>query len=81
MPRQDGTGPDGQGPLTGRGFGPCENKRPRFFSFKRQRSGRGFGRMSPRRGFFGRFRSTRTDNIGEREALETELSEPKKKRD
>jgi hypothetical protein len=23
MPGQDGTGPMGQGPLTGRGFGPC----------------------------------------------------------
>jgi hypothetical protein len=23
MPGQDGTGPLGQGPLTGRGFGPC----------------------------------------------------------
>ena len=23
MPRGDGTGPEGQGPLTGRGLGPC----------------------------------------------------------
>ncbi|MDD3774200.1 MAG: DUF5320 domain-containing protein [Patescibacteria group bacterium] len=23
MPRQDGTGPQGQGPMTGRGMGPC----------------------------------------------------------
>ncbi len=23
MPRQDGTGPTGQGPMTGRGMGPC----------------------------------------------------------
>ncbi|MBD3360477.1 hypothetical protein GF366_01600 [Candidatus Peregrinibacteria bacterium] len=26
MPRRDGTGPMGAGPMTGRGFGPC-NKR------------------------------------------------------
>ena len=23
MPAQDGTGPNGQGPMTGRGLGPC----------------------------------------------------------
>ncbi len=36
MPYFDGTGPQGQGPMTGRGFGPC---------------GRGFGRMGYGRGF------------------------------
>lgn len=25
MPRRDGTGPDGKGPKTGRGLGPCSN--------------------------------------------------------
>ena len=41
MPQRDGTGPMGQGPLTGRGFGPCEGTRP----FGRGRGfGRGFGR-------------------------------------
>lgn len=35
MPNKDGTGPNGQGPLTGRGMGPCEN---------RQSQGPGFGR-------------------------------------
>ncbi|MCK4625024.1 MAG: DUF5320 domain-containing protein [Phycisphaerae bacterium] len=29
MPNQDGTGPRGQGPRTGRGLGPCGNSRPR----------------------------------------------------
>ena len=24
MPQRDGTGPDGEGPNTGRGMGPCE---------------------------------------------------------
>ena len=37
MPGQDGTGPAGQGALTGRGFGPCGCGMRRGF-------GRGFGR-------------------------------------
>lgn len=37
MPRQDGTGPNGQGPMTGRGLGPCGSGMRRGF-------GRGFGR-------------------------------------
>jgi len=39
MPRFDGTGPMGYGPLTGRGFGPC-GRGPGF----RRGYGRGFGR-------------------------------------
>jgi hypothetical protein len=27
MPRRDGTGPDGKGPGTGRGLGPCKIKK------------------------------------------------------
>jgi len=38
MPGQDGTGPMGQGPLTGRGLGPCG----RGLAFRRG-FGRGFG--------------------------------------
>jgi len=38
MPGRDGTGPSGQGPLTGRGFGPCG----RSMAFRRG-FGRGFG--------------------------------------
>ena len=37
MPAQDGTGPMGQGPLTGRGLGPCGKGMRRGF-------GRGWGR-------------------------------------
>ena len=37
MPGQDGTGPQGQGPMTGRGLGPCGRGLRRGF-------GRGFGR-------------------------------------
>jgi len=46
MPRGDGTGPAGQGPMTGRGLGYCNG-----FATP------GFGKPSPRgmgRGFFGR---------------------------
>jgi len=38
MPRQDKTGPLGQGPLTGRGLGPCNGGRSRGSGM-----GRGFG--------------------------------------
>ena len=64
MPRFDGTGPQGYGPGTGRGFGPCMGG---------PRSGTGFGR-----GFgFNRFISPKNE-LGslEEEAknLETELA-------
>jgi len=42
MPNYDRTGPDGKGPLTGRGKGPCKKDQP---NVKR-----------PRRGFFGQGR-------------------------
>lgn len=38
MPRRDGMGPNGEGPLTGRGFGPCGSG----YNQRRGR-GRGFG--------------------------------------
>jgi hypothetical protein len=39
MPRRDGMGPMGMGPMTGRGFGVCGNK----FYGRRNCFGRGFG--------------------------------------
>ncbi len=45
MPNRDGTGPNGQGPLTGRGAGPCETERKwgrsrrSFPGFRRLRNG------------------------------------------
>ncbi len=45
MPNFDKTGPQGQGPMTGRGFGPCGmglGWRRRFSA------GRGMGRFSPK---------------------------------
>jgi hypothetical protein len=40
MPRLDGTGPQGQGPATGRGFGPCGAGFRRGCNY-----GRGWGRQ------------------------------------
>ena len=45
MPNRDKTGPDGQGPLTGRGLGPCGDGTPRGGG-----RGRGQRRGSGRRG-------------------------------
>ena len=54
MPLFDRTGPSGQGPLTGRGVGPCGGGAgfgSRFGFGRGSRFGRGFGRGF---GFFGR---------------------------
>ena len=52
MPRGDGTGPWGEGPMTGRGLGFCTGfERPGFVN---PRLGRGFGRG---RGFGWRFKT------------------------
>ena len=42
MPRQDGTGPQGMGSLTGRGFGPCKQGTVVQRCFRRFGAGRGF---------------------------------------
>ncbi|MEN8098776.1 MAG: DUF5320 domain-containing protein, partial [Chloroflexota bacterium] len=62
MPRGDKTGPEGAGPMTGRGAGYCAGSdRPGYAGGGFGR-GRGFGRRSyqrfggrPRRGGYGRF--------------------------
>jgi len=41
MPKFDGTGPQGQGPMTGRGMGPCGPGYARGFA---RGMGKGFGR-------------------------------------
>ena len=74
MPAQDGTGPNGQGPMTGRGLGPCGGGVRRGF-------GRGFGRGYG--GGFGwrcrgRFLDTTQVNLTkaeEKSILEAELKE------
>ena len=50
MPNRDGTGPMGQGPMTGRGMGPCGAGQARGFGGGRgfgRGQGRGFGRVIP----------------------------------
>lgn len=44
MPGMDGTGPDGKGPLTGRGLGRCGDGLPRRGAGLRRGFGRGLGR-------------------------------------
>lgn len=45
MPRGDKTGPNGNGPRTGRGLGYCAgNNRPGYLTDNNFRQGRGFGR-------------------------------------
>jgi len=65
MPNRDKTGPLGQGPTTGRGFGPCGKGKSRGFGFG---LGRGFGRG------LCRFQSL----SDYRKALEEELEDVKK---
>jgi hypothetical protein len=65
MPNKDKTGPLGQGPTTGRGFGPCGKGKGRGFGFG---LGRGFGRG------LCRFQSL----SDYRKALEEELEDVKK---
>ena len=70
MPAQDGTGPNGQGPMTGRGLGPCGGGMRRGF-------GRGFGRGYGWR-CRGRVLDTTQVNLtkqDERKILEAELKE------
>ena len=62
MPGQDGTGPSGLGPLTGRGLGPCGCGMRRGF-------GRGYGRG------FGFRRQVTLTKEEEKKILEAELKE------
>ena len=54
MPNQDGSGPRGEGPLSGRGLGPCGGYRGYGRGFGRgygRGMGRGYGRGAGFRGF------------------------------
>ncbi|MFA5736624.1 MAG: DUF5320 domain-containing protein [Candidatus Paceibacterota bacterium] len=68
MPRFDGTGPNGQGPMTGRGMGPCGDNRPRA-GFGRYFGG--FGRR------FGFGRGLQNQSMTEEERKEWLKSEKK----
>jgi hypothetical protein len=50
MPNQDKTGPEGQGPMTGRGMGPCGGGDARGRNVKKDNEARGMGmrRRAPR---------------------------------
>jgi hypothetical protein len=79
MPRRDETGPDGQGPKTGRQMGDCDNAEPVFGR------GMGYGRRS---GFCRGFRNvkpvtfTKEEQIkileSEKVQIEKEIKELKK---
>jgi len=66
MPQQDRTGPMGQGPLTGRGLGPCGMG----FGF-----GRGFGRGFGWRLFQPQFQPVQFSEADEKKILQEELKE------
>lgn len=76
MPFKDGTGPQGQGPMTGRGLGPCGEGRGKGMGMGRHM---GFGRG---RGFRSWFASLSKDQVKEelasyKKTLEDELEQVK----
>lgn len=70
MPRGDGTGPAGMGPMSGRGAGCCVGFVNRGAGF-RARMGRGPGAIAPRFGSGGETEQTLLKNRAE--ALKTQL--------
>jgi hypothetical protein len=73
MPGQDGTGPTGQGALTGRGLGPCGAGKRLGRGF-----GRGLGRSFGRRCWCPMVQQTTEVNMSEKDEkkiLEAELKE------
>lgn len=80
MPNRDKTGPLGQGPATGRGFGPCGEKKGMGRGFGLG-CGRGFGRGLGR--YFGWNQPQTKEEKAEalmdyRKALEEELEDTKR---
>lgn len=82
MPRRDGTGPMGDGPMSGWGMGPCGAEGRPMFGRRFRRPGYGM-RRGYRRGFFGGgpgrgygygygYGWTPEDEMSEREMLEEE---------
>ncbi|MDD3129335.1 MAG: DUF5320 domain-containing protein [Candidatus Izemoplasmatales bacterium] len=66
MPRRDGTGPNGYGPLTGRKMGNCGNGRGLGY-------GLGYGRNAQP------YSDTKTDLAREKELLEQRIKDIEKK--
>ena len=75
MPMQDGSGPLGAGPMTGRGFGPCGGGYRRVGGYGRgfRRAGYGYGRGFRR--FWSVNRVSKEDLEDEKELLQQELKE------
>lgn len=74
MPNFDGTGPQGYGPLTGRGFGPCNGGAGRGF-------GRGFGRGYGRAlGIKWASRQMQLEPVDEKKLLQEELEAMEKEK-
>ena len=70
MPRRNGLGPQGMGPMTGRGMGFCGQKQPYY--------GRGMGRGYGR-GFYGSNQQlSKDDLLSEKEMLEQRITAIKK---
>jgi len=67
MPRFDGTGPLGQGPLTGRGLGPCATGKPYGLRGTRPRFGISWGRR-----FWGNTYQQEVNPKSEKEMLKEE---------
>ena len=64
MPNQNGMGPNGQGPRTGRGLGPCgDGIRQGYGRQGNFGRGRGFSGNGSGRGFFGRLFGSREDEV------------------
>jgi len=73
MPAFDGTGPQGKGPMTGRGMGPCGKGMGRKFAIRF-----GFGRRGLGRFFCGSQPWSKTELEDYKKALEEELEEVNK---
>jgi hypothetical protein len=67
MPRRNGTGPMGSGPMTGRGMGPCNNNQVNY--------ARGFGRGRGRGFGYNSAPTTKEDLEQEKQFLEQRLEE------
>ena len=77
MPRRDGTGPAGQGPLTGRGLGNCIGTRNTVYY-----GGRGLGlgggrRMGMARGFGGYYAPEPVVYVSEKDFLTAQMEDLK----
>lgn len=77
MPKLDGTGPQGQGPMTGRGMGKCAGAQPLYYGLgqgRRMGANRGRKIGLGRLGWFG----AGLDKVDQKEVLKEEKDALKK---